>query len=223
MLARRNTCSETVHRPHPKQVFLCEALSARRTWPWSNTVASRPAAHCDLSDRFLAPLARPASCGAGFLLVRQPVATIRSGALQGSFTIDAVRAVQSDLWMIWITRGLNSVASGTFLLTMAFFSGFQQGFANAKQGEVFFMKGGSGAPLFLLHGHPRTHATWEHVAPLLAQTNTVVCPDLPGFGQSYIPADAADSSVSSKRAKAIACVELMRGLGFENFSVVGHD
>ncbi|HWG63739.1 MAG TPA: hypothetical protein VG253_18770 [Streptosporangiaceae bacterium] len=35
---------------------------------------------------------------------------------------------------------------------------------------------GSG-PRVLLHGHPRTHATWQ-VAPMLAGQFTVVCPDL---------------------------------------------
>jgi haloacetate dehalogenase len=28
--------------------------------------------------------------------------------------------------------------------------------------------GGSGPPVLLLHGHPRTHATWHRVAPRLA-------------------------------------------------------
>ena len=28
--------------------------------------------------------------------------------------------------------------------------------------------GGSGPPVVLLHGHPRTHATWHRVAPVLA-------------------------------------------------------
>jgi haloacetate dehalogenase len=28
--------------------------------------------------------------------------------------------------------------------------------------------GGSGPPVLLLHGHPRTHTTWHRVAPLLA-------------------------------------------------------
>ena len=38
--------------------------------------------------------------------------------------------------------------------------------------------GGSGPPLVLLHGHPRTHLTWWQVAPELARTHTVICPDL---------------------------------------------
>jgi len=83
--------------------------------------------------------------------------------------------------------------------------------------------GGTGPPLLLLHGHPRTHATWHKVAPLLAQHFTVVCPDLPGFGKSSIPADAPDHANSSKRAKACDCVDLMAHLGFDRFSLVGHD
>lgn len=65
--------------------------------------------------------------------------------------------------------------------------------------------------------------TWGHVAERLASSLTVICPDLPGFGQSYIPPDTPDSWHSSKREKAKALVELMRYLGFGSFSVVGHD
>ena len=83
--------------------------------------------------------------------------------------------------------------------------------------------GGFGSPVLLLHGHPRTHATWHRVAPLLAKDHSVVCPDLRGFGQSSIPDDTPDHSGSSKRAKARDCVALMRRLGFERFAVVGHD
>jgi haloacetate dehalogenase len=106
---------------------------------------------------------------------------------------------------------------------MSFFPSFSQGFWKTQEGDVFCRYGGDGPPVLLLHGHPRTHATWEHVAPLLAQNHTVVCPDLPGFGQSYIPADSPKSAGSSKRAKAAACVDLMQQLGFDRFSVVGHD
>jgi haloacetate dehalogenase len=83
--------------------------------------------------------------------------------------------------------------------------------------------GGCGPPVLLLHGHPRTHTTWSRVAPLLAASHTVVCPDLRGFGQSSKPADSLDHGGSSKRAKARDCVALMKRLGFERFALVGHD
>jgi len=34
--------------------------------------------------------------------------------------------------------------------------------------------GGSGPPLFLLHGHPQTHVTWRKVARKLAERFNVV-------------------------------------------------
>ncbi|OWW00110.1 alpha/beta hydrolase [Rhizobium sp. R72] len=83
--------------------------------------------------------------------------------------------------------------------------------------------GGCGPPLLLLHGHPRTHTTWYRVAPILAGQFTVVCPDLRGFGQSGKPADPHDYEASSKRAKARDCVALMQSLGFDEFSLAGHD
>ncbi|MEU4326752.1 alpha/beta fold hydrolase [Nonomuraea dietziae] len=83
--------------------------------------------------------------------------------------------------------------------------------------------GGSGAPVLLLHGHPRTHATWHRVAPLLAADFTVVCPDLRGYGRSSKPPSTPDHEPYSKRAMAGDCVRLMRALGHERFAVVGHD
>jgi haloacetate dehalogenase len=83
--------------------------------------------------------------------------------------------------------------------------------------------GGSGDPVVLLHGHPRTHTTWHAVAPLLAQQHTVVCPDLRGYGRSTLPPDQPGHAQSSKRAMASDVVALMGRLGHERFAVVGHD
>jgi haloacetate dehalogenase len=83
--------------------------------------------------------------------------------------------------------------------------------------------GGSGPPVLLLHGHPRTHATWHKVAPLLAGRRTVVCPDLRGYGESSKPPTTPDHGPYSKRAMARDCLALMRALGHDRFAVVGHD
>ena len=61
------------------------------------------------------------------------------------------------------------------------------------------------------------------VAPRLADTCFVVCPDLRGYGQSTLPADAPDHAQSSKRAMAQDVVSLMRQLGHDRFAVVGHE
>ena len=69
------------------------------------------------------------------------------------------------------------------------FEGFALDYAQVPEARLRYRIGGSGPPLLLLHGHPRTHATWYRVAPLLARSYTVVCPDLRGFGLSSKPAD----------------------------------
>lgn len=76
----------------------------------------------------------------------------------------------------------------------------------------------------LLHGHPRTSATWHRVAPLLVRSGfTVVCPDLRGDGRSTGPTPAADHSGHSKRVVAGDIVEVMGSLGHDRFALAGHD
>jgi haloacetate dehalogenase len=103
------------------------------------------------------------------------------------------------------------------------FEGFALDFIDVGPGKLRVRHGGSGPPVLLLHGHPRTHMTWGQVADMLAPNFTVICPDLRGFGQSFLPEDADDHVNSAKRAKANDCVALMRSLGHERFSAVGHD
>ncbi|MBB3656958.1 haloacetate dehalogenase [Rhizobium sp. BK650] len=103
------------------------------------------------------------------------------------------------------------------------FTGFELDMIQLPEATLRVRHGGSGPPILLLHGHPRTHTTWHRVAPLLARRFTVVCPDLRGFGQSSKPDDADDDEASSKRAKARDCVALMKHLGFDRFHLAGHD
>jgi len=106
-----------------------------------------------------------------------------------------------------------------------FFEGFQESRVDVGDGVVLRVRvGGSGPPVVLLHGHPRTHTTWYRVAPLLvAAGHTVVCPDLRGYGRSTKPATTPDHAPYSKRAMAGDVVALMRALGHDRFAVVGHD
>jgi haloacetate dehalogenase len=103
------------------------------------------------------------------------------------------------------------------------FDGFTLEQIDIGEAELRVRHGGHGSPVLLLHGHPRTHATWHRVAPLLAASHTVVCPDLRGYGQSSKPPTTPDHEPYSKRAMARDCVALMRSLGHERFAVVGHD
>ena len=106
---------------------------------------------------------------------------------------------------------------------MSFFAGFTLDRVDVGEVSVRVRHGGEGPPVVLLHGHPRTHATWHRVAALLAPRHTVVCPDLRGYGQTTMPPAADDHSQSSKRAMARDIKELMQSLGHDRFAVVGHD
>jgi catechol 2,3-dioxygenase-like lactoylglutathione lyase family enzyme len=51
---------------------------------------------------------------------------------------------------------------------VSFFAGFQESRVDVGGDVVLRVRtGGSGPPVVLLHGHPRTHTTWHRVAPLL--------------------------------------------------------
>ncbi len=104
------------------------------------------------------------------------------------------------------------------------FEGFAEKWVAAGDVELFVRCGGAGPAVLLLHGHPRTSATWHRVAPqLVARGWTVVCCDLPGYGRSGKPTPAADHAPHSKRAGARQLLAAMRTLGHEQFAVVGHD
>src|SRR3954471_24561001 len=106
---------------------------------------------------------------------------------------------------------------------MTFFDGFSLEHIDTGEATIRIRHGGDGPPLVLLHGHPRTHATWHRVAPLLADRHTVVCPDLRGYGRSTVPPDEPGHAQASKRAMGRDAVALMRALGHERFALVGHD
>ena len=103
------------------------------------------------------------------------------------------------------------------------FDGFTVRYLKCGDVTLRVRVGGQGPPVLLLHGHPRTHTTWYRVAPQLASTRTVICPDLRGYGESSKPESTSDHLPYSKRSMAGDCLALMHHLGFERFALVGHD
>src|SRR5262245_43682671 len=61
-------------------------------------------------------------------------------------------------------------------------AGFDRHLVPAGEQEVAVSVGGAGPPVLLLHGFPQTYLAWRRVAPLLAERFSVVCADLPGYG-----------------------------------------
>lgn len=89
--------------------------------------------------------------------------------------------------------------------------------------EINVAVGGSGPPLLLLHGNPLTHVSWHKIAPTLAESFTVVAPDLRGYGDSSKPDGGEDHSAYTFRAMGQDNLEVMQALGFERFGIAGHD
>jgi haloacetate dehalogenase len=76
----------------------------------------------------------------------------------------------------------------------------------------------------LLHGHPRTHATWWLLAPILADAGlSVVCPDLRGYGRSTGPEPDPGHELYSDQAMGDDVAALMSTLGYQRWAIVGHD
>ncbi|MBL0420342.1 alpha/beta hydrolase [Ramlibacter sp. AW1] len=84
-------------------------------------------------------------------------------------------------------------------------------------------RGGQGAPLLLMHGHPQTMSMWHRVAPELAREFTVVLMDLRGYGDSARPEPGQGSAAYSKREMAADALHVMHSMGFDRFAVLAHD
>ncbi|RZS82918.1 haloacetate dehalogenase [Motilibacter rhizosphaerae] len=104
------------------------------------------------------------------------------------------------------------------------FDGFTDERVDVGEAVLRVRHGGDGPPVVLLHGHPRTGATWHRVAPLLVAAGfTVVCPDLRGYGASTAPPPRPDHGQASKRAMAGDVARVMEHLGHDTYAVAGHD
>lgn len=84
--------------------------------------------------------------------------------------------------------------------------------------RLHYMTAGSGDPVVLLHGVPKTSYHWRHVIPLLTPHHTVVAPDLRGLGDSEHVLDGYDTVTLSEDIAA-----LMAELGHDSYRVVGED
>ncbi|MFZ0581510.1 MAG: alpha/beta hydrolase [Candidatus Acidiferrales bacterium] len=84
--------------------------------------------------------------------------------------------------------------------------------------KLHYLTAGHGTPVILLHGYAETSLMWRPLIPRLAERFTVIAPDLPGIGDSSIPADGLDMKTAAVRIHKLA-----RSLGIEKAEVVGHD
>ncbi len=79
--------------------------------------------------------------------------------------------------------------------------------ANIDGVELHYLTAGDRAPLILIHGYAETSRMWKPIIPALAERFTVIAPDLPGIGDSSIPADGLDmttAAIAHSRAGGLA-------------------
>jgi len=91
-------------------------------------------------------------------------------------------------------------------------------FAEVNGARIHYRIGGVGSPVVLLHGYTQTGHMWGPLIPTLARGHTVIVPDLRGIGRSERTATGYE-----KKNAAVDIHELVRSLGFERASIVGHD
>ncbi len=84
--------------------------------------------------------------------------------------------------------------------------------------KIHYLTAGHGTPLILLHGYAETSLMWKPIIPVFAERFTVIAPDLPGIGDSSIPAKGLDM-----KQAAVSIHDLAKSLGVQKAEVVGHD
>jgi pimeloyl-ACP methyl ester carboxylesterase len=85
-------------------------------------------------------------------------------------------------------------------------------------GRLHYLTAGNGPAVILLHGYAETSRMWTPILSVLGERFRVIAPDLPGIGESAIPANGLDM-----KGAAIEIHALARKLGVEKARVVGHD
>jgi pimeloyl-ACP methyl ester carboxylesterase len=83
--------------------------------------------------------------------------------------------------------------------------------------RVIYRIAGSGPPVVLIHGMVNSSRHWERVALSLADSYTVIAPDLIGHGESAAP--RGDYSLG---AHAAGIRDLLTAIGIDSATVVGH-
>jgi pimeloyl-ACP methyl ester carboxylesterase len=96
--------------------------------------------------------------------------------------------------------------------------GVTEKIANVDGVKINYKIGGRGPVVVLLHGYAQTSHMWLPLMPLLAKSHTVIAPDLRGAGGSERTQSGYDKKTLAKDIR-----NLVRQLGYEQVSVVGHD
>jgi pimeloyl-ACP methyl ester carboxylesterase len=119
--------------------------------------------------------------------------------------------MKNALLLLWFGLFANSIgAASTAIIARD---------AKIDNVQLHYLTAGTGPAIILLHGYTQTSRMWRPIIPLLAEKFTVIAPDLPGIGNSSIPADKDIGMITA--AKEIH--DLVQSLKIDKARVVGHD
>jgi len=83
--------------------------------------------------------------------------------------------------------------------------------------NLFFEQRGKGNPVIFIHGFPMHHGIWKTFGDRFKNSNTVITPDLPGFGKSPIlPPGFSLAQVAEQ------LIQLIEDNGVSDSVIIGH-
>ncbi|MCK5704858.1 MAG: alpha/beta hydrolase, partial [Cyclobacteriaceae bacterium] len=83
--------------------------------------------------------------------------------------------------------------------------------------QLYFYESGLGFPVVFIHGFCESSTLWKSLSEELSDEFRVICPDLPGFGQSPLP--DADFSLEEIGDQIISW---LKEIGIKQCIVIGH-
>ena len=81
---------------------------------------------------------------------------------------------------------------------------------------------GSGPPLVLIHAFPLSGKMWADTAPLFQKNFTVICPDLPGFGNSPRQSKPSIAGIAAEVAALLDHLKITEPVRFGGLSMGGY-
>jgi pimeloyl-ACP methyl ester carboxylesterase len=82
--------------------------------------------------------------------------------------------------------------------------GIEDRFADVNGVRIHYLISGKGDAVILMHGYAETSRMWRPLMVELAKTNTVIAPDLRGFGQSSTPSGGYEKKTMAQDVHALA-------------------
>lgn len=83
--------------------------------------------------------------------------------------------------------------------------------------KIRYTQKGNGTPLLILHGWGGSSKSWEEVIDILSNKYMVICPDLPGFGESDTPKEAWNIN-----KYMYFVLDFLKAVHIEDFILLGH-